>query len=116
MKGSWFKGIYPVVLKKVEPFLVKRYAPLVSGFKFQVSSEGANTNCTNNTIEIPHQVRNEEPRTIWWCWLQGLAAAPPLVKACYNSLKQLTGYSLVVIDSTNWRKYVELPGYIEVVS
>ncbi len=34
------------------------------------------------------------------------------MKACYNSLKQLTGYSLVVIDNTNWREYVELPGYI----
>ena len=112
VKGQSFKGIYPEVLKLVEPFLVKQYAPLVSGFKFQVSSEGANTNCTNNTNEIPHQVQNEEPRTIWWCWLQGLAAAPPLVKACHNSLKQLTGYSLVVIDNTNWRKYVELPEYI----
>lgn len=57
-------------------------------------------------------MRNEGPRTIWLCWLHGLAAAPPLVKACYNSLKQLTGYSLVVIDNTNWREYVELPGYI----
>ena len=112
VKGQSFKRIYPEVLKRVEPFLVKQYAPLVSGFKFQVSSEGANTNCTNDTNEIPHQVRNEEPRTIWWCWLQGLAAAPPLVKACYNSLKQLTGYSLVVIDNTNWKEYVELPDYI----
>ena len=112
VKGQSFKGIYPEVLKRVEPFLVKQYAPLVSGFKFQVSSEGASTNCTNVTNEIPHQVRNEEPRTIWFCWLQGLAAAPPIVKACYNSLKQLTGYSLVVIDNTNWKEYVELPGYI----
>ena len=112
VKGQSFKGIYPEVLKKVEPFLVKQYAPLVSGFKFQVSSEGANTNCTNNTNEIPHQVRNKELRPIWFCWLQGLAAAPPLVKACYNSLKQLTGYSLVVIDNMNWREYVELPRYI----
>lgn len=112
VKGQSFKAIYPEVLKKVEPFLVERYKPLVSGFKFQVSSEGANTNSTNNTNEIPHQVRNEEPRTIWWCWLQGLAAAPPIVKACHNSLKQLTGYSLVVIDNTNWREYVELPEYI----
>lgn len=112
VKGQSFKGIYPEVLKRVEPFLVKRYAPLVSCFKSQVSSEGANTNCTNDTNEIPHQVRNEEPRTIWWCWLQGLAAAPAIVKACHNSLIQLTGYSLVVIDNTNWREYVELPGYI----
>lgn len=112
VKGQSFKGIYPEVLKKVEPFLVKRYAPLVSGFKFQVSSERANTNCTNNTNEIPHQVWNKELRPIWWCWLQGLAAAPAIVKACYNSLKQLTGYSLVVIDNANWREYVELPRYI----
>ena len=59
VKRQSFKGIYPEVLKRVEPFLVKQYAPLVSGFKFQVSSEGANTNCTNVTNEIPHQVRNK---------------------------------------------------------
>lgn len=120
VNGAWFKvgvfqcckGLYGEVIRKVEPFLVKRYAPLVSGSKFQVSREGANTNCTNDTNEIPHQVRNKELRPIWFCWLQGLAAAPPIVKACYNSLKQLTGYSLVVIDNTNWREYVELPGYI----
>ncbi len=117
VKGQSFKGIYPEVLKRVEPFLVKQYAPLVSGFKFQVSSEGANTNCTNNTNEFPHQVRNEEPRTIWWCWLQGLAAAPPLVKACHNSLVhgewfKVHGYVITVIDAQNWVEYVELPGYI----
>ncbi len=39
VKGQSFKGIYPVVLKKVESFLVERYAPLVSGFKFQVSQK-----------------------------------------------------------------------------
>ena len=117
VKGQSFKGIYPEVLKKVESFLVKQYAPLVSGFKFQVSSEGANTNCTNDTNEIPHQVRNEEPRTIWWCWLQGLATAPPLVKACHNSLVhgewfKVHGYDITVIDAKNWVEYVELPGYI----
>lgn len=49
---------------------------------------------------------------IWWCWLQGYDAAPPIVKACFNSHKQLTGYSLEVIDNANWREYLELPGYI----
>ena len=109
VKGQSFKGIYPEVLRKVEPFLVERYGTRIPQIAQEIK---ANTKCTNDTNEIPHQVRNEEPRTIWWCWLQGLAAAPPLVKACYNSLKQLTGYSLVVIDNTNWREYVELPEYI----
>lgn len=44
VKGQSFKGIYPEVLKKVEPFLVKKYAPLVSGFKFLVSREGLKKN------------------------------------------------------------------------
>ena len=46
VKGQSFKGIYPVVLKKVESFLVERYAPLVSGFKFHVSGH---TDSTDNT-------------------------------------------------------------------
>jgi hypothetical protein len=33
VKRQSFKGIYPEVLKRVEPFFVKQYAPLVSGFK-----------------------------------------------------------------------------------
>ena len=35
-----------------------------------------------------------------------------MVKACYNSLTRLTGYSLIVIDEKNWREYIELPDYI----
>ena len=81
-------------------------------FAFPSQRNVNEVNCTNDTNEIPHHVRNEVAKTIWWCWLQGIEAAPAIVKACYNSLKQLTGYRLVVIDNTNWREYVELPGYI----
>ena len=51
-------------------------------------------NCTNDTNEIPHHVRNEVAKTIWWCWLQGIEAAPAIVKACYNSLKTAYGLPL----------------------
>lgn len=123
VKGQSFKGIYPEVLKRVDPFLVERSASVLKGMRdAQKSQENltqnlsktseANTNRTNDTNEIPHHVRSEGPKTIWWCWLQGIENAPEIVKACYNSLKQLTGYSLVVIDNTNWREYVELPGFI----
>ncbi len=56
--------------------------------------------------------KQDHPKIIWWCWLQGLDEAPQIVKACFNSLKQLTGYSLEVIDNSNWREYLELPEYI----
>ena len=59
---------------------------------------------------------------VWFCWLQGLDEAPAIVKACYNSLKRhlvqefkvqgVQGYVIKVIDSDNWKEYVELPSYI----
>jgi len=101
VKGQSFKRIYPEVLKKVEPFLMEKYGTQIPQIAQKIN---ANTDASTGSAT--------EKRPIWFCWLQGLAAAPPIVKACYNSLKQLTGYSLVVIDHTNWREYVELPEYI----
>lgn len=104
VKGSWFKvgvfqcfkGLYGEIIRKVEPFLIQKYGLKVQEFKSSKSSS------------LPY----EHPKVIWWCWLQGIENAPSIVKACFNSLKQLTGYSLVIIDNSNWREYVELPGYI----
>lgn len=127
VKGQSFKGTYPEVLKKVEPFLVERYGTRIPQIAQEIK---ANTNCTNDTNEIPHHVRNEEQRTIWWCWLQGIENAPEIVKACYNSLLREfkgsrvqevqkvaghardEGYEIKVIDAKNWREYVEFPVYI----
>lgn len=102
VKGQSFKGIYPEVLRIIEPYLIERYSPVVSGFKFQDSG-----GCSH-----------EHPKVIWWCWLQGIDAAPEIIKACYNSLVHgewfiVQGYEVRVIDDSNWREYVELPSYIE---
>jgi len=97
VKGQSFKGIYPEVLRKIEPYLVKRYAQVLQSKKEEVRCKS---------------YKEDHPKIIWWCWLQGLDEAPQIVKACFNSLKQLTGYRLVVIDNLNWREYVELPGNI----
>lgn len=96
VKRQSFKGIYPEVLKHIEPFLVKKYAPVVSSFKSQDFGKRS----------------HEHPRVIWWCWLQGIESAPKIVKACYNSLSLLKGYKVKMIDNANWREYVELPRYI----
>ena len=130
VKGSWFKvgvfqcckGLYGEVIRKVEPYLIERYGTQISQIAQNVSNDNANdnANANDNDASTPSTGSGSSSgpgsatgtKTIWWCWLQGLDAAPPIVKACYNSLKQLTGYSLVVIDNSNWREYVELPGYI----
>lgn len=90
VKKQSFKQIYPAVLKKVEPFLERKYAPVVSS-----------------------RLEHKGSKVVWFCWLQGIEQAPPVVKACYNSLERhLTDREIKVIDNKNWREYVELPEYI----
>ena len=51
-KRQTFKAIYPVVQKRVEPYLVKRYSSKVQEIKkFNGSRE----------------LEQEHPKVIWWC-------------------------------------------------
>lgn len=46
---------------------------------------------------------------VWFCWLQGLEQAPPLVKLCYEALRQkLPDREIVVIDAKNVFDYITL--------
>ena len=95
VKRQSIKQIYPVVLEKVEPFLIKRYAPLMSSKKEK---------------EIRKTLEHKRNKIVWFCWLQGIEQAPPIVKACYNSLKRnLADREIREIDNENWKEYVELP-------
>lgn len=50
---------------------------------------------------------------IWVCWLQGLEVAPPLVRACVNSLyKNLKGKEVIILTEKNLADYINLPDYI----
>lgn len=93
-KRQSFKGIYPEVLKRIEPYLIERFQ--VSKFKIQTN-----------------RISHEHPKVIWWCWLQGLENAPKIVTACYYSLRRnLPEYEIRVIEVENWKQYVQLPDYI----
>ena len=102
LKRQSFKGIYPEVLRKTEPYLMERYAPVLRSKKEEVRCKS---------------YKQEHPKIIWWCWLQGIDAAPPIVRACYNSLVHgewfiVNGYIVNVIDAENWKEYIELPDFI----
>ncbi|MBQ9118865.1 MAG: capsular polysaccharide synthesis protein [Lachnospiraceae bacterium] len=48
--------------------------------------------------------------TVWVCWLQGMDAAPELVKRCYESLqKQLPDKTIVLLDQNNIFEYITMP-------
>ena len=117
LKQQSFKGIYPEVLRRVEPFLVQKYGSKVQEFKKFLDGPSGKAE-RNGSRELMH----EHPKVIWWCWLQGYDAAPPIVKACYNSLMREfkgsrvqglnDGYEIKVIDGENWKEYIELPDFI----
>lgn len=52
-------------------------------------------------------------RIIWTLWWQGEKNAPPLVKACINSMKKnANGANVIVITKDNYENYVTIPSYI----
>lgn len=123
LKRQSFKRIYPEVLKYVEPILEAKYSYIVQEFKnrskvqdqeFENSRiNSTNLDCTNRTDSNLSRIRGFENRPIWFCWLQGLQQAPPIVKACYSSLKShLSDREIKVINNKNWKEYVEFPDYV----
>lgn len=88
------KNVYAVVSERVTPHLESKYQGLVPK-EYREASEIVS-------------------KKVWFCWLQGLDSAPEMVKACYDSVcRFMDGYEVVVIDTNNYREYVELPGYVE---
>ena len=50
---------------------------------------------------------------IYFCWLQGEGNLPPVVRCCYNSLRQNAGrYKIIFLDEKNFSKYVDLAPHI----
>lgn len=98
VKRQSFKSIYPVILQRVEPFLVNKYKPLLrSRMEFYTEKEFGHLH----------------PKIIWFCWLQGLEQAPEIVLACYNSLKtNLPDREIKLIDGRSWKDYIDLPEYV----
>lgn len=99
VKRKPIRSVYGDILQIVEPQLRDRFMPLLLSRKAYYSE-----------LNLNHQHCN----IVWFCWLQGLNEAPPIVKACFSSLKHhLVDRDIRVITSDNWREYVDVPDYIE---
>lgn len=53
-------------------------------------------------------------KTIWVCWLQGMASAPALVQKCFQSIQvnKPEEYEIVLLTKDNITEYIQLPNYI----
>lgn len=53
-----------------------------------------------------------EPERVFTIWFQGERNAPPLVKACFASMRRHLKQELVVLDEENLFDWVDLPEYV----
>lgn len=92
--NSMYKS-YKWVEKKMTPF-----------YKDYLASAGKTESAVVDLADAPS-------RTAWICWLQGMDAAPTVVKQCYASInKWLQGWDIVLITSENYADYADLPDFI----
>ena len=55
------------------------------------------------------QPDRQAPRRVFTMWLQGLGQAPPVVRACLDSIRQYAGAELVVLDGKTVFDWITLP-------
>ena len=61
-------------------------------------------------INVPEDVPvHAGPRRVFTLWLQGEEQAPPLVRACLDSIRRNSGAELVVLDAQTLFDWVSLP-------
>ncbi|MCI6284322.1 MAG: capsular polysaccharide synthesis protein [Selenomonas sp.] len=55
------------------------------------------------------------PKVIWWCWLQGVDAAPPICRACLRSLIETLpdDWQIFIVTEANYHELVTLPEAVE---
>ncbi|MBR4642206.1 MAG: capsular polysaccharide synthesis protein [Selenomonadaceae bacterium] len=87
--------------EQISAFLQNKYSALIKKYSQAVIDE-----------KTCPRVRPEDYQ-IYFCWLQGEENLPPIIRCCYNSLKQNAGhYKIVFIDEQNFSKYVDLPPHV----
>ena len=82
------------IISKVIPKYFKRYLPAI-----------------NNVPEVEVE-NNDKNDKIFTLWLQGEDNAPPLVKACYRSVRRHCKQELIVLDEKTVFDYISLPDVI----
>lgn len=98
-KRKSFEEIYGEIRPLVIRALRRRYGPFMAK-RLEENERDAQAQSKSNRV--------------WVCWLQGIETAPPIVKACLESLKRnLKDREITVIDEQNRKEFIQFPAFIE---
>ncbi len=87
--------------EQITEFLQEKYSALIKKYSQAVINEKTCPRVSPKKYQI------------YFCWLQGEENLPPIVRCCYNSLKQNAGrYKIVFIDEKNFSNYVDIAPHI----
>jgi hypothetical protein len=112
---GFFHGIRKILITSVYKRLTD---PVMADHVYAKSSYGyvekfyKKHNCSFSFMRPENDIGKND-FIYWTCWLQGLEAAPALVRACINSAaKHAKGYTVIVITYENLDTFVTLPPFI----
>ena len=98
VKRKSLKSAYYAIISRMESVLTDRY--------------WHSENSTSKPVVC--NLEDEQRKILWFCWLQGLDNAPLSVKKCIDvAAREMPQYTLRVITADNYKRWVELPVYIE---
>ena len=90
--------------------LIKKHGILLEYFEKQYQEFIRNYSFNKNSIPEDSKYKNK----IWVCWWQGYDNAPKLVQSCIESIKKNSeNNEVIIIDDNNYRKYVNIPTWLE---
>ena len=96
-----FKAVYPVITRRVDEILLEKYGAIsgVSMCGEELETRGDSATALSGRV--------------WFCWLQGMTDAPPLVRACLESQQRCFGKeAVVVLDAENYTQWATMPDYV----
>ena len=95
IRGKLKQKVHDKRKRLIYKFLTKKYADFIKEYKSKDVKIGTNS------------------KTIWCLWWQGIEKAPLIIQKCIESLKNNSGdYKVVIINSDNYSKYVNIPNNI----
>ncbi|MDR0967919.1 MAG: capsular polysaccharide synthesis protein [Rickettsiales bacterium] len=65
----------------------------------------------NGTIPVLQTIKNKDEK-IFSIWQQGVENAPPIVRACFDSMQRNCNQELLVLTDKTLSDYIDLPGVI----
>lgn len=105
------EALRELISARIYKKLKQRYRKIVATYCKNLESNEAMIKQDQHVNSI--ELINTKPKTIWFCWLQGIENAPQLVRRCFKSVQKFCSeYKIIVITAKNYSDYTDIPDFI----